>query len=232
MYASASTTPRCPTSCTSSCTAPTSRRSGDFFAHCERWGISANEVMTTLQGWSPASVAPAGALAHLAKLIADAPHRRRRSTRSERSVRLRAMPLDEFLDDYGWRIVTAYDIDGRCLIELPDAILGAIAAAADFASRPPVEPDESFVDALRARVPAAERDLFDELLTESRTVYGLRDENGPLTIEWPVGLLRRAVLECGRRLLDRQLVHDVEHAVELTVDELTALVTGARRTGG
>jgi len=200
---------------------------GDFFANCQRWGISANEGMATLQGSSPASVAPASALAHLAKLVADAPVAPRSLDEVRALGSAASDALTEFLDEYGWRIVTAYDIDGRCLIELPDAILGSIAAAGDIADRAATEPDDAFVDELRSRVPADERALFDELLAESRTVYGLRDENGPLTIEWPVGLLRRAVLECGRRLQARGLVHETDDAVELSIDELSALVTGA-----
>lgn len=198
---------------------------GDLFAHCRRWGITANEAMATLQGSSPASVAPAGPLADLAKLVADAP------TPPNSLDDVRALSpaasdaLDAFLAEYGWRVVTGYDIEDRCLVELPDAVVRAISAAANGAARPAAEPDESFVDELRARVPSEERAQFDDLVAEARTVYGLRDDNGPLTIEWPVGLVRRAVLECGRRLADRSLLASRDHAVELELDELSRLVT-------
>jgi pyruvate,water dikinase len=200
---------------------------GDLFAHGQRWGITANEIMATLQGSSPASVAASEALAVLARIVAAAPDAPRdlddvRSLGAEASA-----ALDDFLAEYGWRMVTNYDIDGRCLIELPDAILAAINAAATDGRRAPAAPDEDFVAALRARVPDGEGAIFDALLTEGRLVFGLRDDNGPLTVAWPVGLVRRAVLEGGRRLVAAGALHDAEHAVELTLDELVDAITGA-----
>ena len=43
---------------------------------------------------------------------------------------------------------------------------------------------EACAAALRARVPAAERAEFDDLLTEARFAMNLRDDNGPTTAEW------------------------------------------------
>ena len=83
---------------------------GDLIAHCKAWNITPNEAMATLQGASPASVAPTGPLAELAKLVADAPT----SPRTLDDIRALGPAardaLDEFLDEYGWRIVTGYDI--------------------------------------------------------------------------------------------------------------------------
>ena len=47
-------------------------------------------------------------------------------------------------------------------------------------------------------MPAADRAEFDDLLTEARFAMNLRDDNGPTTAEWRLGLLRRAMLETGR----------------------------------
>ena len=33
--------------------------------------------------------------------------------------------------------------------------------------------------------------------SDARAVMDMRDDNGPLTYEWPAGLLRRALLEVG-----------------------------------
>ena len=198
---------------------------GDLIAHCGRWDISPNEAMSLLQGYSPASVAPTGPMADLAKLVADAP------TPPKTLDDIRALgpaardALDEFLDEYGWRIITGYDLEHRCLIELPDATVRAITAAAAHIGRPPVESDESYMEQLRARVPESDRALFDDLVQEARTVYGLRDDNGPLTIERQIGLLRRAILEVGDRLVARGALADREDAVELGLDELIGLLT-------
>ena len=38
------------------------------------------------------------------------------------------------------------------------------------------------------------------LLSDARGVMDMRDDNGPVTVELPLGLMRRALLEVGRRL--------------------------------
>jgi phosphohistidine swiveling domain-containing protein len=45
-----------------------------------------------------------------------------------------------------------------------------------------------------------------------------------MTVEWPVGLLRRALLEAGRRAVARGALVDAGHAVELTLDEVLSLL--------
>ena len=116
-----------------------------------------------------------------------------------------------------WRLVTGYDLDERCACEMP--------------ARPAPPPRDGTVDAaieasLRDRVPASQRDEWYLLLGDARATYGVRDDNGLFTAAWPVGLLRRAMIEAGRRLAGRGRLHDPEHAVELTVDELVAVLQG------
>ncbi len=120
-------------------------------------------------------------------------------------------------DDTRWRSATGYDLDAKTYGELPDL-------ETHLRRRPPPrsEPPDDAEVALRARVPAAERDEFDRLLADARATYGVRDDNGAILGAWTIGLLRRAMLAAGRRL--RLL--DPEHAVELTVDELVARLTG------
>jgi pyruvate,water dikinase len=48
----------------------------------------------------------------------------------------------------------------------------------------------------------------------------LRDDNGPTTAEWPLGLLRLSLLEVGRRLVAAGKIDDQELALELLPDEL------------
>lgn len=116
-----------------------------------------------------------------------------------------------------WRLVTGYDLDERCACELD---LPAPSA------RTAVTVDPALEDKLRSTVPAAQRAEWDEVLGDARATYGARDDNGLLTAAWPVGLLRRAMLEAGRRLAERGQLDGSEDAVELTVDELTAALAG------
>ena len=84
-------------------------------------------------------------------------------------------------------------------------------------------PDDA---ALRDRVPPDQRELFDDLLVEARYGHSQREDIRGLCWNWPGGLLRRALLEAGRRLVDTGRVHDVGHAVELFPDELDRLLRG------
>ena len=81
------------------------------------------------------------------------------------------------------------------------------------------------------RVPEAERDRFDELLADARDCYGNRDDNVALTFMWPVGLMRRALLEIGRRLTDRRIIEEPTHALALGTEELAAALHGDASMG-
>jgi pyruvate,water dikinase len=86
-------------------------------------------------------------------------------------------------------------------------------------------------DALRAKVPEAQRAAFDELLEEARFIHRLRDERGMYNDCWGTGLARRAVLEAGRRLQDRGALPEGGLAINASHDELVALLTGSREPG-
>ena len=54
----------------------------------------------------------------------------------------------------------------------------------------------------------------------------LRDDNGPHTLEWPLGLTRLTMLEIGRRLVERGVAHQAVHALELARDEVEPALRG------
>jgi len=111
-----------------------------------------------------------------------------------------------------WRLVTGYDLDSLAVAELP--------SLPPAPRRDPVAPPDDQV--LLDRVDAAERAELAQLLADARATYGVRDDNGLLTAAWPVGLLRRAMLEAGRRVLGH-----ADLGIEATVDELVARLGGA-----
>lgn len=116
----------------------------------------------------------------------------------------------------GWQLATGYDLDDLTWHELgttPSPIAGTDAARVDL-------------DRMAERmVPDEHRDEFRELVDDARAAVPLRDDNGVLTGAWPMGLLRRAMLESGRRLT----LAEPGLAVEATVDEL---IERLERTGG
>jgi rifampicin phosphotransferase len=197
---------------------------GDLLAHGQAWGLEPVAVMDLLRGASPVTREGRSFGRRIAQALAAAGvDPATVSTLDDvRAVPDAAAALDEYLALFGWRVVTTYDLEGSTIGELPGATCALIrACATDLA-----EPADADPGALRSRVPAADRDRFDELLADARRAYGMRDDNGPLTVEWPMGLLRRAFLEAGRRLGARRQIADPAHVFELDTPEVVAALRG------
>ena len=199
---------------------------GDLLAHGREWGLDPGDVVALLKGSSPASAETSAMIGAIAAELAAAEVR----PTSLESVRAAgpgaARALDEYLRFHGWRVVTTYDVSGLTLHELPEMLLGCIAsslASGDGTSPTGLDAEE----AIRARVPAASRPLLDELLAAARATYGVRDDNVGPTYMWPVGLVRRALLEAGRRLTGQQRIEQTEHLFEATLDEVAGMMSGA-----
>ena len=162
----------------------------------ERWGLPTDDVVRALEGASPSTSAP-GEL--LAELRAELKSHGVEPTSLD-GVRAASPRASELLGAYlrrrGNLLVTRYDLDGQTLGERPETVLASIIAG------PPAGADhrraEALATELRALVPTDERARFDERLAEARAAMDLRDDNGPCTAEWPLGLLRRALLVCQR----------------------------------
>jgi pyruvate,water dikinase len=209
---------------------------GMFLCACRDWGIAPGEAIATLTGHSPSTTAAVDELRKVAVAL-DAAGGPEAAASTLDELRMLgsgvAGALDAYLEEYGWRVVTGYDLDARTVCELPEVLLANVRSLSGAAQRSSAgQPDLSAVGdaaaaALRDRVPADQRGRFDEALGEARIALDLRDDNGPITIEWPVGLLRRALLEVGRRAVERGVLAEVEHAVELELHEVLAILGGA-----
>jgi len=55
----------------------------------------------------------------------------------------------------------------------------------------------------------------------------VRDERGVYSDIWASGLMRRAAMAAGRRLVDRGRLHDAEHFVFADIDEMCAVLEGS-----
>ena len=195
---------------------------GDLMVHLEDWGLDRESCFRALGAASPATREPARQLA----AVADAVRAAGTDPASLTSIdQVRAIPaaaeaLDGYLLHHGWRLTTGYDLEDRSLIELPDVLLASIRGAANAATPDHDATADAAVAELRAQIPEAERATFDEIVEDARLSYGLRDENGPLTYEWPAGLLRRALLASGARLQTGGHLKEPEEVFELTVGEV------------
>lgn len=203
---------------------------GDLLVHARDWGLRTDEVLAVLEGASPATTRATRAARAIAEAMANAGADPATVTdlARVREVPAAAELLESYLAEAGWQVATSYDVEALTLGELPSVICGLIrSAAGDGAPDDGAARLTETLDRLRARVPAGERARFDELVELARTAYGLRDDNGPLTAEWPMGLVRRAVLEIGRRLHAAERIAEERHVFELDLPEMAAILRGA-----
>jgi pyruvate,water dikinase len=220
-------------------TIPCSFPVGHFVSRVQGWtGLPSGEVLGTLKGAAPISRGVgAGAIERLrAALAADGitadSVRGRPAQQVLDDVRSRpgvGEPLQAYLDEVGYRVVSGYDVGEKYALEMPEMLVGAIFGSTDKADR---QADFSKRrDALRAKVPAAHRAEFDELLEEARFIHRLRDERGMYNDSWAVGLARRAMLEAGRRLAAAGVIPDAELAIDASHDEIVAMLEGDKGPG-
>ena len=210
---------------------------GDFLAHVGEWtDLSPSQLLALMRGSAPVSAGASDELARLIAAVAEDPEAQRLLASdgepAEVLEQLRSLggetgeAVSAYLDLVGYRLLDGFDISGRYALELPDALLRAIGAAAASGG-----PDDSDVEAMiadvRSKVPEQHREQFDELLGEARLMYRLRDERGVFSDIWASGLMRRAVLAGGRRLAARARIHDAEHFVDATFEEMRSLLSGA-----
>ncbi|HUP84065.1 MAG TPA: PEP-utilizing enzyme [Acidimicrobiales bacterium] len=208
---------------------------GNLMVALRGWGLDPAQSFEALVAASPATRAPAIALRLLAQELVDAGVgvTSVRTLDEVRAASPRAASLlDDYLAHHGWRLTTGYDLEDSCLIELPEVIVTSIRAAADGSSLDdPEARAEEALAALRSSIPAEHLAEFEELVEDARLSYGLRDENGPLTYEWPAGLLRRALLEAGRRLAASGALLAGGEVFELEIEEIDAMLRGGGEAG-
>ena len=91
---------------------------------------------------------------------------------------------------------------------------------------------QALKDQARQQLTGPARQRFDSALQYAERVYPLREDNVILTDQLPVGLLRRAALEAGRRLVSSNLLDRAEDAVMLTANELRAAIQSGHDVRG
>lgn len=209
---------------------------GDFLVHLKEWtGAEASESLPLFRGSSPVSQGAAEELQALARAIhahadaqlllagSDAQAIVDALTQRNDAVGLAAR---RYINTAGVRIATGYDLADLTLAEMPQLMIETIRAAVIGKSAQTVNDVQQRETALRDRVPPQHRDQFDDLLREARLTYRIRDERVYFNDMWSAGIARRAILEAGRRLVAQGRLHDAQHAVELTPDELVSVLGG------
>ena len=130
--------------------------------------------------------------------------------------------VEEYLAGSGFRLAAGFDLTNPTIGERPDILLDRIRNCLDHDRDAAMRRSEQVADEMRADVPEEHRAEFDDLLTESRLVYRLRDERGLYSDAAAVGLLRLALIELGRRLFERGRINFMYDTLDLTADEIDA----------
>jgi pyruvate,water dikinase len=109
--------------------------------------------------------------------------------------------------------------------ESPELLLGRIRGLLDTTELGDPRANADAAEAmLRKALPAEHAAAFEEVLAEARLVYRLRDERAVYGDRQVGTVLRRALLEVGRRLTDRGLLAQADHAVDLDAHEIESLL--------
>lgn len=214
---------------------------GDLVARTRDWtSLPTPEILAVLRGSTPLSAGATKELERLARALESDPSLEDcLSPEVPATVAvdtLRDAPgevgraMTAWLDLVGHRILSGTDLSERYGLELPQVLRGAVAAAR--AGRTTRAGSAGGLEEATARVrdavPDRHRAEFDEMLAEARFVNRVRDERTNNNDLWTLGLLRRALLEAGRRLAERGAIGGVEHVVDLVPDELGPLLRGAK----
>ncbi|MBI5090672.1 MAG: hypothetical protein HZB15_17920, partial [Actinobacteria bacterium] len=190
---------------------------GRYLFEVGRWGPTPTELLSLLEGASPSTSAPARTLVELRRAVeASGPPPATLDELRGRSSEI-AAAVDAFLRQRGVVLFSRYDLDGIALGERPDLVLAVIMNAEHYDDAAAVDARTA---AVRATVPVEHQARFDLLLGQARAAMDLRDDNGPTTAEWPLGLLRRSLLELGRRLVEREVISRADLVFELQPDEV------------
>jgi pyruvate,water dikinase len=195
---------------------------GSFIEAASAWGLDPAEVFEALAGEARATASGDALLRRIATGLQAAGVDQVASLDEVVATGGdAAAALDELVVDYGWRCL-GHDLTPT-LAEQPDAIVAMVNGALTVAG-PRAAPKPERLEALRSRIPVEEHERFDELSEVARVAYGFNDDNTVVLFSMPLGTVRRAVLEAGRRLAARGQVLEASDAFEATADELRELL--------
>lgn len=210
---------------------------GRFLGAARRWtGLEVPDLLQLLAGASPVSAGWVPEADELAAAVRDDPQAAAQLTAEAEAaavlewLRTREGPVGAatraYLEVVGYRIVGGYDLGDRYALETPELVLSSIRRA--VSGEPWVDEEQLRADTerVRALVPPQHLIEFHELLDEARRTYRLRDERGLYSDSVGTGILRRAVLEAGRRLVAAGRLGQADHAVEAAPEELRTLLRG------
>jgi pyruvate,water dikinase len=147
-----------------------------------------------------------------------------------------ARGIEDHVDRFGCR-VTGYDPGQPSMAERPDLLLGIVrdlvregASPGELESalaRRRAEADARLAAAMDGRgLGPSDRERLHSAVAHAREVWPVREENLFYTDSMPSGILRLAILEVGRRLVERGALHRPDDACWLEGDEVFTVLEG------
>jgi len=209
---------------------------GDFLAHVGDWtGLPPTELLGLMRGASTVSAGGSEEMERLKRAFANNPLARAAlesdgdPAQTLADLRCRGgeagAAVSGYLDLVGNRLIDGFDIAEPSALEVPDGLLRSMRIAVSGEAEVASDVD-AMAAPIRAKVPAAYEQEFDQLLGEARFNYRLRDERGVYSDIWASGLMRRAGLAAGRRVAGRGKLAAPAHMLDASLDEMCALVSG------
>jgi pyruvate,water dikinase len=213
---------------------------GDFLVHAMEWtGLSAGDLLQAMRGLSPVSAGATEELVELRKALLRTPDALAlvKSNADDAAVLGQLQSRQDavgaaaraYVDVVGLRILGGYDVADRHTREHPDMIMKVIRASVSGEEMTRRAQAAKALAAIREKVPAAHHPEFDALLAEAQSVYRIRDERVFHGDTMASGIVRRAILAAGERLVSEGRATDPEDLVDATPDEIVALLE--RRPG-
>jgi phosphohistidine swiveling domain-containing protein len=199
-------------------------------------GWDAPRAVRLLQGLSSPSVGTTRDLATVARRVRDRPRAAEVVAARRADVAARLDEVDPeigaelrgYLAFWGLRPF-ATDAGAPTVAERPQLVANLLADLVEDDATPDLEtPRQAAIAAAREALIGDALARFDAALAFAEIVYAVREDNVLLTDQLPTGLLRRAALEAGQRLVARGWLGRKEDVVMLTRTELT----GALRAAG
>jgi len=210
---------------------------GDFMAHVGAWtGLPLSEFLALTRGAAPESAGSFPELDRLAVAVRGDPSARALlgsdAAGSDIIARLQRHPGEvgaaarAYLDIVSHRLLDTFDTADPAAIEAPEVLTDGIRFAVDRGAPAASTASDAEVARVRDKIPAEHRAMFDELLGEARLMSRLRDERGLYSDIWAGGILRRALLAAGRRLVADGRIDEPAHLIEADYQEILSLIGG------
>jgi rifampicin phosphotransferase len=200
---------------------------GDYLVHSGRWaGAPAVESSLALAGFSAATSRPLRQLDAVVQAL-DADGALEALRHDPKTVRERihaassraGEALDDYLHEYGPLPISGLTLYDTTLAERPAVWVGSLRQRAKGGGGSATSAAaERVAEKLRERVPSAHRASWDEMLRDAREGSARRELDVHLFLRG-LGVLRRALLEVGQRLVTMGLAEVRESALDLTIDE-------------